>query len=98
MAQQTDQSEAWGDTRRLPAGLTLKRPVSLDDLKTDTEYDPQGAEEFVGARQEFCVNGCSFPCAAGILGGGKVGILVLDFHFSTAHSFSCFWCSYFIIN
>src|SRR5579863_4650716 len=30
-----------------------------------------------------------FPCAAGILGGGKVGILLLDFHFSTAHSF-CF--------
>ena len=42
------------------------------------------------ARQAFCVNGRSFPCAAGILGGGKVGILVLDFHFSTAHSFSSF--------
>ena len=40
--------------------------------------------------QAFCVNGRSFPCAAGILGGGKVGILVLDFHFSTAHSFSSF--------
>ena len=34
-----------------------------------------------------------FPCAAGILGGGKVGILRLDFHFSTAHSFSSFCCS-----
>jgi len=22
-------------------------PVSLEDLKTDTEYDPEGAEEFV---------------------------------------------------
>jgi hypothetical protein len=38
--------------------------------------------------QAFCANGRFFPCAAGILGGGKVGILVLDFHFSTAHSFS----------
>src|SRR5436190_2907980 len=27
--------------------------------------------------QAFCVNGRSFPCAAGILGGGKVGILFL---------------------
>ena len=31
-----------------------------------------------------------FPCAAGILGGGKVGILILDFHFSMAHSSSSF--------
>ena len=22
-------------------------PVSVEDLKTDTEYDPEGAEEFV---------------------------------------------------
>ena len=36
-----------GDSGRLPAGVTLKRPVSLDDLTTDTEYDPEGAEEFV---------------------------------------------------
>ena len=32
---------------RLPAGLVLKPPVSLEDLKTDTEHDPEGAEEFV---------------------------------------------------
>jgi hypothetical protein len=32
-----------------------------------------------------------FPCAAGILGGGKVGILILDFHFSMAHSSSSFF-------
>src|SRR3954451_21718961 len=38
--------------------------------------------------QAVCVNGRFFPCAAGILGGGKVGILSLDFHFSTAHRFS----------
>jgi hypothetical protein len=32
---------------RLPVGLTLKSPVSAEDLKADTEYDPEGAEEFV---------------------------------------------------
>jgi hypothetical protein len=32
---------------RLPAGVVLKPPVSIEDLKTDTEYDPKGAEEFV---------------------------------------------------
>jgi hypothetical protein len=32
---------------RLPAGIVLKPPVSADDLKTDTEEDPEGAEEFV---------------------------------------------------
>ena len=37
------------------------------------------------ARQEDCVNGSSFPCAAGYRGSGKVGILGLDFHFPTAH-------------
>lgn len=32
---------------RLPTGVVLKPPVSVEDLKTDTEYDPEGAEEFV---------------------------------------------------
>ena len=32
---------------RLPAGVVLKPPVSMEDLQTDTEYDPEGAEEFV---------------------------------------------------
>jgi hypothetical protein len=41
------------------------------------------------ARQVVCVNGQAlrpgfFPCAAGCRGGGKVEILGLDFHFSTA--------------
>ena len=44
------------------------------------------AEDGYGMCQAFCVNGLFF--CAGILGGGKVGILLLDFHFSTAHSFS----------
>src|SRR6266516_772336 len=32
---------------RLPTGVFLKPPVSEEDLKADTEYDPEGAEEFV---------------------------------------------------
>jgi hypothetical protein len=32
---------------RLPAGVVLKPPFTLEDLKADTEYDPEGAEEFV---------------------------------------------------
>ena len=40
-----------------------------------------------GVRQEFCVNGSSFLAPQAILGGGKVGILILDFHFSRAPQF-----------
>ena len=32
---------------RLPAGVVLRPPVSVEDLKTDIEYDPEDAEEFV---------------------------------------------------
>ena len=32
---------------RLPLGVILKPPVSMDDLKTATENDQEGAEEFV---------------------------------------------------
>jgi hypothetical protein len=31
----------------LPPGVVLRPPVSLEDLKMDTEHDPEGAEEFV---------------------------------------------------
>lgn len=47
MAQRADKAETSGNQVRLPVGVMLKPPVSLDDLKTDTEYDPEGAEEFV---------------------------------------------------
>lgn len=47
MANRTDKAETGGDQVRLPAGVVLKPPVSLDELKTDTEYDPEGADEFV---------------------------------------------------
>jgi hypothetical protein len=47
MPQRAYNTESGADQARLPAGLVLKPPVSLEDLKTDTEYDPEGAEEFV---------------------------------------------------
>ena len=47
MAQRTQGTEAGEAQVRLPAGVFLKPPVTAEDLKTDTEYDPEGAEEFV---------------------------------------------------
>jgi hypothetical protein len=46
MPQRADKTETGADQVRLPAGLVLKPPVIIEDLKTDTEYDPEGAEEF----------------------------------------------------
>jgi hypothetical protein len=47
MPQRTEGNETAGDQVRLPASVVLKPPVSVEDLRTDTEYDPEGAEEFV---------------------------------------------------
>jgi hypothetical protein len=47
MRQRTEETETGGDQVRLPVGLVLKPPVTMDDLVTATEYDPEGAEEFV---------------------------------------------------
>jgi len=47
MPQRADKEETGWDQVRLPAGVVLKPPVSLEDLKSDTEYDPEGAEELV---------------------------------------------------
>ena len=47
MPQRTKVKEAGADQVRLPTGVVLKPPVSAEDLKTGTEYDPAGAEEFV---------------------------------------------------
>jgi hypothetical protein len=44
MPQETDTTQTGGD--RLQA-ILLRPPVSIEDLNTDTEYDPEGAEEFV---------------------------------------------------
>jgi len=47
MPRKTQGTEARGGQIRLPVGLVLKPPVSAEELKTNTEHDPQGAEEFV---------------------------------------------------
>jgi hypothetical protein len=43
MPQETEATQTGGD--RLQAVL-LRPPVSIDDLRADTENDPEGAEEF----------------------------------------------------
>jgi len=47
MPQRAGKAEAGEGQVRRPAGVVLKPPVSVEDLRTDTEYDPEGAEEFV---------------------------------------------------
>jgi hypothetical protein len=47
MPQRTEGADTGRDQVRLPAGVVLKPPVSVEDLKTDIEHDPEGAEEFV---------------------------------------------------
>jgi len=47
MPQETESAESAAGRVRLPKGFVLLPPVSLDDLKKDTEHDPEGAVEFV---------------------------------------------------
>jgi hypothetical protein len=47
MPQRTEETRTVGDQVRLPQGIVLRPPVTALELKTDTEHDPQGAEEFV---------------------------------------------------
>jgi hypothetical protein len=47
MQQETENTEKAATQARLPQGFVLLPPVSMDDLKKDTEHDPEGAEEFV---------------------------------------------------
>ena len=47
MPQRTQGTEAGEAQVRFPAEVFLKPPVTAEDLKTDTEYDPEGADEFV---------------------------------------------------
>jgi hypothetical protein len=51
MSQRADNTETSGNEVRLPAGVILKPPVSIDELRADTEYDPEGAEEFISLIQ-----------------------------------------------
>jgi hypothetical protein len=47
MPQKTEGMEAGGDQVRLQAGVMLRPSVTAEDLKAHTEYDPEGADEFV---------------------------------------------------
>jgi len=47
MPQRAELKEPDGNQVPLPPGVVLRPPVSLEDLKADTEHDPDGAEEFV---------------------------------------------------
>jgi len=47
MGQKTEETEKGRDFVRYPASVVLKPPLTAEDLKTDTEYDHEGAEEFV---------------------------------------------------
>ena len=47
MPQETETTETATSRVRLPGGLVLLPPVSMDDLSKDTEHDPEGAEQFV---------------------------------------------------
>ena len=47
MPGKTNKTEALGHQLHLPAGVVLEPPVSAEDLMTDTEHDPEGADEFV---------------------------------------------------
>ncbi len=43
MSQEIKSAELSGSGARLPKGLVLLPPVRLDDLRKDTEHDPEGA-------------------------------------------------------
>jgi hypothetical protein len=47
MSQKTGNEKTSADRVRLPKGVVLLPPVSIEDLKKDIEHDPEGAEEFV---------------------------------------------------
>jgi hypothetical protein len=57
MPQRTEGAETGENQVRLPAGVVLKPRVGAEDLKTDTELDPEGAEEFVALIQALRKNG-----------------------------------------
>ena len=49
MPQETKSTETATSLVRFPKGFVPLPPVSMDDLKRDTEHDPEGAEEFVAS-------------------------------------------------
>ena len=46
MRRRKEGRETGGDQALLPEGVVLRPPATLDDLKADTEYGPEGAKEF----------------------------------------------------
>jgi hypothetical protein len=57
----TEPTETRHDETALPTGVVLKPPVSADDLKTDIEDDPEGAEEFVALIRALRKEGSRSP-------------------------------------
>jgi hypothetical protein len=47
MSEKTQGTETRRGESRLPSGIVLKPPVTIEDLKRDIEHDPEGADEFV---------------------------------------------------
>jgi hypothetical protein len=47
MPQRAEEADTTGDRVKLPPGVVLGPPAGIEDLKKDTENDPEGAEEFV---------------------------------------------------
>ena len=47
MPQRAEEAETARDGMTLLPGIVLGPPVGIEDLKADTENDPEGAEEFV---------------------------------------------------
>ena len=70
-------------------GSMSRKGNPYDNAKVESFWKTLKYEQ-IWARQAFCVNGGFsfgfFLAPQANLGCGKVGILVLDFHFSTAHS------------
>jgi hypothetical protein len=57
MLEETEETQTRGDRVRLPAGVILKPPVSMEELTTGTECDPEGAAEFVALIRAFRTQG-----------------------------------------
>src|SRR5579871_6042086 len=81
--------------RTTTAGIHVQEPKTPSSHAT-FHAPPYFFTSFPGASSGLCKRPGFLPCAAGYRGGGKVGILGLDFHFSTAQQRnSWFGCSAF---
>lgn len=46
MPRKAEETEILKTSVRVPSGVTLKPPLTAEDLRLHTEHDPAGAEEF----------------------------------------------------